>query len=77
MTKEAKAAEGEIMETYEIFHKFSDEANKLPKGAFMALLGTMIDSYGNVHGFESKETCEMLDDLAKIQKEIHASCGKF
>lgn len=77
MTKETKVAESEIMETYEKLHKFSDEVNKLSKDAFMAVLGTMIDSYGYVHGFESKETCEMLDDLAKVQKEVHASLGKF
>lgn len=44
---------------------------KLSRTGFMSLLGSMIDQYGADNGMCSKEICEMLEQLALVQKEVH------
>ena len=65
----------EILICMEITEESLPKINKLSQEGFMMLIGSLVDQYGADHGLSSENTCQMLDKLAIIQKQVHAELG--
>jgi len=67
-------------EMLEIMTLFNDEnfygkIKNFSQIGFQMFLGMITDQYGADNKLSSKETIEMIDDLAKAQKEVHNVLG--
>lgn len=55
--------------------EFYSELKEFSREEFLMFVGNLVDQYGADHGMNSNETCKMLEDLSKIQKEVHDVLG--
>lgn len=67
-------------EMLEIMTLFNDEnfygkIKNFSQIGFQMFLGMITDQYGADNKLSSKETIKMIDDLAKVQKEVHNVLG--
>ncbi len=67
-------------EMLEIMTLFNDEnfygkIKNFSQIGFQMFLGMITDQYGADNKLSSKETIKMIDDLAKVQKEVHNNLG--
>lgn len=58
-----------------MYSDFYAEIKSFSKDGFLMFLGNLVDQYGADNNMNSEETCEMLETLSTIQKEIHAELG--
>lgn len=65
----------EIATALEIMEDSYHKIRTLSQTGFLMFLGNLIDQFGADHNMTSSETCEMLDQLLLVQKEIHAIHG--
>lgn len=55
--------------------EFYSELKEFSREEFLMFVGNLVDQYGADNGMNSNETCKMLEDLSKIQKEVHDVLG--
>lgn len=58
-----------------MYSDFYAEIKSFSKDGFLMFLGNLIDQYGADNNMSSEETCEILETLSTIQKEVHAELG--
>lgn len=52
-----------------------DKIKSMSPEGFLIFLGMVTDQFGSDHGLSSEETCQMLESLVVVQKEVHVELG--